>query len=626
MTSSISPELHRASSAVSTTSPNDNSPHLYRNHCANTVIHPLMSPCNYNDTVPVNDEDPNVRVLLHEESGLVVCADGHEPQVVLPDHVDDHLMLYHDDPKWTASYCRRLRQAYSRGTATNIPPNILTPLPLIPISEGIFCYTCYIPITNRGTHVCNQPSETSLQLLVPCQECYSQKLVVLGPLPEKPLMYVNVHIHEETGLAVCAEGHKPEVVLRRKLEDHLLHHYMMMQCSEAIRDRLREELSIGTATLVPEFVHTQLPEIPINKTATYCYECHRVYRSVWQHNSSQKCGVHQQVQVLAQLCCQGEWVIVGTLPRDPHAEDNSYNVIVDDTERDDDHQLAANKPPKNTPVTGNEPPDDISVAAIDPPDDNHQAENNNDDDDNQLAANDQSDDDDQSANEQSDDDNQSANEQSDDYNQSTTDQSDDDDQLAVYKHDESGLYVCAENHLPQVILPRQIDPHLRKLHRTLGEELRGRIRRKLQKCTVVDIPKNIHKPIPGFPIERAYYCFNCGKVFLEKKWHLRTFSQCKTSRRVRVDTQECYLNRRVIIGPVPQLPAETIEAKESDDDHGVQEVDDVQESDDDVVEISPPPSHNNHPSVVIDDGNKEADDSDLLVFARGTQPLNLLLQ
>lgn len=623
----MSPELHRASSVVSATSPTDD-----RNHCANTVIRPLTSPYNYDDdAVPVDDED--LRVRLHEESGLVVCADGHEPQVVLPDHVDDHLMLYHDDPECTASHCQRLREAYSRGTATNIPPNILTPLPLIPITEGIFCYNCYIPIANRRTHVCNQPSENSLQLLVPCQECYSQKLVVLGPLPEKPLMYVNVHIHEETGLAVCAEGHKPEVVLPRKLEDHLKHHYMVLLCSEAIRDRLREELSKGTATVVPQFVHTQLPEIPINKKAVYCYECGRVYRNFWQHNYSQKCGDYQQVQVVAQLCRKNEWAIVGTLPRDPNAKDNSYNVSVDDTERGDDgnHQVAATKPPKNTPVTVNNATDNISVAAIDPPDDVDDdlqlAENDQpvDDDDNQLAENDQSDDDDQlEASDQSDDD--------EDNDESESYPSDDDHQLKVYKHDESGLYVCAENHLPQVILPRQIESHLKKLHRTLGEELRERIRRKLQKCTVSEIPKNIYDPIPGLPVERAFYCFNCGKVFLQKKWHLRTLSECKTSRRVRVDTQECYLYRRVILGPVPQLPEETNEAKESKDGHDTQEVDevqevnDVQEVDDDVVEVLPPPPPNNLQSVVIDDGSKEIDDGDLLVFVRGSQPLNLLLE
>ncbi|CAN3375067.1 hypothetical protein DIURU_005628 [Diutina rugosa] len=137
----------------------------------------------YGDTVFQRGRRGEARVAKHDESGLLVCAEGHDPKVVLPRQLESHLRVDH---RGKSRYCRETRQIvrdeFMQGSVPNIPPNIYFALPFNPVINARYCFNCRTVVS--GNHEYTK-TECGDSLLVPvkAQKCFRGTWVVVGPLP-----------------------------------------------------------------------------------------------------------------------------------------------------------------------------------------------------------------------------------------------------------------------------------------------------------------------------------------------------------------------------------------------------------------------------------------------------------
>ncbi|CAN3377147.1 hypothetical protein DIURU_003602 [Diutina rugosa] len=383
--------------------------------------------------------------------------------------------------------------------------------------------------------------------------------------PEKSVM-----MHSETGLVVCALNHTPTVVLPHQVNSHVSSfHEKSLRHSKEVQRRLRNELQKGTAKEVPFNVMTRLPGIPVEDTF-YCFSCGKICgRTILHFKGHCDCDVNKRVIVESQQCWRQKYVIVGPLP-EPFDGGGNVNSKNSTTEICDDAQS---------------PNNDDAFA----------------------------------------------------YSPNVKETTSNGPKLNIIKHEETGLLSCAHDHEPMVVLPYQSASHVKVYHsdeRGGSGELRQALCRLLEASPVFEVPLNILTELTGIPVVVAEYCFGCHKVTRCPAYH-DSLMKCKGSRRAEVKCQYLSRFKSVILGPMPKLPYE---------DH-VQNIDDDVAETEDVKEVS----RQTPVGILKIEGNKSgleqgekvsspilvknplrtnggesANDDDLRVFAKGSEPLILL--
>lgn len=125
--------------------------------------------------------------------------------------------------------------------------------------------------------------------------------------------------------------------------------------------------------------------------------------------------------------------------------------------------------------------------------------------------------------------------------------------IDVRMHNETGLYVCAIDHVPMVILKKQILNHVNRFHsnaRGGTRDLRKKLKDVLLRCQTVTVPANIHTKLPAIPVTRASYCVGCGTPFLRKRDHVPS-RRCLFHPVITLFCQFYFQNRGVVIGNLP---------------------------------------------------------------------------
>ncbi|CAN3375995.1 hypothetical protein DIURU_003229 [Diutina rugosa] len=414
-----------------------------------------------------------VNVSKHAESGLIVCAEGHVPTVVLPNQINAHLMHRHDRKLWSDETRHRLREELSKGIASQVPLNILTPLPDIPVLQKHFCQRCHKPWENNRKHKRGSPEcMGSKRYSVKAQQYNRGKWVILGSMPDvfkdaddtnlqhqaPPEITVNVTKHEETGLLVCAEGHEPMVVLPHQVTSHMLtRHSDEKPGSTDVRAKILQALSTGTVNKVPPTIQTEFPAIPVT-TAYYCHHCDKVTAKK-EHATTDRCT---SVQVECQIYAQDQYVVIGQLPQKPQVEEAKYSS-------DNDIEM---------------------------------------------------------------------------------------EMLKIEKHQETGLFVCAEGHEPMVVFPHQFQAHIKLNH--LGERgwsarLQAEISKTYSTCSVTEVLSSIQTPFPLIPLVQGKYCFGCCRVY-ERFFYHTGEDKCGDNSQVPLIFQILHDGKVVVIGSVPKDP------------------------------------------------------------------------
>lgn len=118
-----------------------------------------------------------VCIKRHQETGLLICADGHKPMVVLSGDVGPHLKQYHadDDYKVVGSLGKHLQ----RSTNREVPKSIQTKLPCFEVVTGEYCTACTRVYRTIEDHDCTYGHRQAVY----CQFYLPDQAVVLGPLP-----------------------------------------------------------------------------------------------------------------------------------------------------------------------------------------------------------------------------------------------------------------------------------------------------------------------------------------------------------------------------------------------------------------------------------------------------------
>ncbi|CAN3373822.1 hypothetical protein DIURU_004338 [Diutina rugosa] len=327
----------------------------------NMCDHALTGQNSENYSVYTSDESnggalTKVNVFLHEETGLRVCAESHSPRVVLPRQITSHISNFHTDNQNGSNEIRkRLREELLKCPVTDVPPNIQTALPAIPIDEANYCFKCRKVFVNTYMHDKRPQCKGGERVLVKCQFYNKAKSVIIGSMPDVPSDLadgdvdhiddgeangndgpdVDVQKHSETGLFVCAHGHAPVVVLPSQVLVHLTNnHTTRHNCSKEERAQISKILNTCTVTEIPANIQTEFPAIPI-VIADYCLNCKMVFKTKTSHVKNDECVL---VRVRCQFYAKGLGVVIGPLPQTP-----DDNEVIDSDESDVEEELKIEK-------------------------------------------------------------------------------------------------------------------------------------------------------------------------------------------------------------------------------------------------------------------------------------------
>lgn len=517
-------------------------------------------------THDVNGDTSSVAVELkikkHQETGLLVCAENHKPTVVLPHRVHSHIKHNHTGERsWSAKLQAEITKLLSTCTVSAVPSSIQTPLPLIPVVQGKYCLGCCRVFEKDFTHNGEDRCGDNNQVPVVCQFYQRGKAVIIGSTPNDPdgnsddiaentvptggsilnkpndnmddamvnsastiishdrdedeenAPQLDIFTHPETGLCVCAHGHKPVVVLPSYVRKHLLRRHI--GASESLLARIRRRIRESPATEVPPNIQTRLPAIPV-VTANYCIHCKRTYMNKKNHSETADC-VSTRVQ--CQYHNRYHTVIIGRIP-----DRSDVREVMDEDPVDSDLDLSDSArelfSPENSdsePIgvrNPNVPTSDLETFGRELPSSENTYLQRSGPELTQIEAG-----------------------------------------INIMKHTETGLFICAHDHDPMVVLPYQISNHINSRHSGKqggSRELRSKIRGILQRCAVNGIPANIRTRLPAIPISSGEYCFGCCEV--NGDWSHDDSKACKNNRRVQVDCQICYPKKAVVVGPLPEIP------------------------------------------------------------------------
>lgn len=529
------------------------------------VIGQLPQTHDVHDSVAVD-----LKIKKHKETGLLVCAENHKPTVVLPDRVHSHIKHNHTGERsWSAKLQAEITKLLSTCTVSAVPSSIRTPLPLIPVVQGKYCLGCYRVFEKDFTHNGEDKCGDNNQVAVVCQFYQRGKAVIIGSTPndrngnsddiadntvptrgsipnesndnmddamvnsaptiishdrdedEENAPQLDVFTHPETGLCVCAHGHNPVVVPPSYVRKHLQRRHV--GASESLLARIRRRLRESPATEVPPNIQTRLPAIPV-VTANYCIHCKRTYMNKKYHNETADC-VSTRVQ--CQYHNRYNTVIIGRIPdrsdvvglsdvnegRDELRDPVDSDVDLSDSAR----ELFSPGKSDNEPIgvgNHNVPTSYPETFGRERPSSENSNQQRSGPELTQIEAG-----------------------------------------INIMKHTETGLFICAHDHDPMVVLPYQINNHINSRHSGKqggSRELRSKIRGILQRCAVNGIPTNIRTRLPAIPISSGEYCFGCREV--NGDWSHDDSKACKNNRRVQVDCQICYPKKAVVVGPLPEIP------------------------------------------------------------------------
>lgn len=130
--------------------------------------------------------EAGMNIMKHTETGLCICAHDHDPMVVLPYQINNHINSQHSSKQGGFRELRsKIRDILQRCAVNEIPANIQTRLPAIRISRGEYCFWCR-EVNGDRSHDDSTACKNNWRVQVDCQICFSKKGVVVGPLPEIP--------------------------------------------------------------------------------------------------------------------------------------------------------------------------------------------------------------------------------------------------------------------------------------------------------------------------------------------------------------------------------------------------------------------------------------------------------
>lgn len=138
--------------------------------------------------VPANPADSEPvfwNVYRHEETGALICGkcDKHEPMVVLPNQWKNHFDYNHPDMDQTIK--RKLDEMLRTYNVNELPTNIDTQLPMIPVVTRRYCFHCGGIFKNLRDHPPHADCFTGHKELVWCQFYHQNKGVIIGPTPRQ---------------------------------------------------------------------------------------------------------------------------------------------------------------------------------------------------------------------------------------------------------------------------------------------------------------------------------------------------------------------------------------------------------------------------------------------------------
>lgn len=283
-----------------------------------------------------------VNVTKHEETGLLVCAEGHEPMVVLPHQISQHMLTRHsrysDEKPGSCEIRAKVLQVLNTGTVNKVPPTIQTELPAIPVTTAYYCHHCDKVTAKKG----HATTERCTSVQVKCQIYAQDQYVVIGLIPQKPQVegikdvsdsdieveMLKIEKHQETGLFVCAEGHEPMVVFPHQFQTHIKRNHLGERgWSARLQAEISKIYSTCSVTEVLPSIRTPFPLIPLVQ-GKYCFGCRRVYETFFYHTGEGKCGDNSQVPVIFQVLQDLKVaVVVGSVPKDPNDNRDDGNLI-----------------------------------------------------------------------------------------------------------------------------------------------------------------------------------------------------------------------------------------------------------------------------------------------------------
>ena len=139
--------------------------------------------------VPANPADSEPvfwNVYRHQETWALICGecDKHKPMVVLPNQWRNHLTRHHPDMDQNTK--RKLGEMLRTYNVKELPTNIDTQLPMIPVVTRRYCFHCGGIFKNLRDHPPHADCFTGHKELVWCQFYHQNKGVIIGPTPRQP--------------------------------------------------------------------------------------------------------------------------------------------------------------------------------------------------------------------------------------------------------------------------------------------------------------------------------------------------------------------------------------------------------------------------------------------------------